>query len=288
MSEHVGVVAMTAMQHASGASRPRACAETWRLLAEARCADGAERRRLHDEAVLLNLGVAESIARRFRNRGEPLDDLVQVAYVGLTKAVHGFDPNRSEAFLKYAVPTISGEIKRYFRDAAWMVRPPRRIQELQSGIARTGAELHQELRRSPRPTELASRLGAAVEDVTEALATDGCYSPSSLDDRGPDGDGAALGELLGAHDRDLDRAEVIALLRPACRSLRPRDQRIVFLRFFRGWTQAQIAADLGVTQMQVSRLLARILTSLRDQLSGDTRPQESATRRGTPAACASR
>lgn len=247
---------------------------TLALLAAAQEAEGIERQRLHDEVVLLNRGIAESIARRFRDRGESLDDLIQVAYVGLTKAVRGFDPGKSDEFLKYAVPTISGEIKRHFRDAAWMVRPPRRIQELQASISKTAAELSQELGRAPRPSELAQRLQIDVEDVTEALASDGCFTPSSLDDRGPDEDGSSLGDTLGAEDRDLSRAEIVALLRPACRKLKPRDQHIVYLRFFRGWTQSRIAEDLGVTQMQVSRLLARILTSLRKELSDDPHPTQ--------------
>jgi len=259
---------MTAAPHATRPTNPdNRATETRRLIAAARAADGVERQRLQEEAVLLNLGVAESIARRFRNRGESLDDLMQVAYVGLTKAVQGFDPDKTDEFLKYAVPTISGEVKRYFRDSAWMVRPPRRIQELQAAISSAGAELNQELGRSPRPSELAERLNVSVEEISEALASDGCFSPSSLDERGPGDDGFALGEMLGEDDHDLSRAEVVALLRPVCRRLKPRDQHILFLRFFRGWTQAQIAEELGVTQMQVSRLLSRILTSLREELS---------------------
>jgi RNA polymerase sigma-B factor len=241
--------------------------DTQRLLRQAREAEGDERARIEEEIVTLNMGIAESIAKRFRSRGEPLDDLVQVAYVGLTKAVRGYDPDKTDAFLKYAAPTIAGELKRYFRDVAWTVRPPRRIQELQASISKAAAAMSQELGRSPRPSELAERLDASLEDVTEALASDGCFTPTSLDERGPSDDGFALSDVLGEPDRDLDRAEVVALLRPACRNLKPRDQRILFLRFFHGWTQAQIAEELGVTQMQVSRLLSRILTSLREELT---------------------
>jgi RNA polymerase sigma-B factor len=270
------VVVMTVLPSAglTAATDDRA-EQTLALLAAAQEADGLERQRLQDEVVLLNRGVAESIARRFRDRGESLDDLVQVAYVGLTKAVRGFDPSKSDEFLKYAVPTISGEVKRYFRDAAWTVRPPRRIQELQASISRTAAELTQELGRAPRPSELAERLEVDVEDVTEALASDGCFTPSSLDDRGPDEDGSSLGDTLGAEDHDLARAEIVALLRPACRKLKPRDQHILYLRFFCGWTQSRIAEDLGVTQMQVSRLLSRILMSLRAELSEPPQPEAS-------------
>lgn len=252
--------------HSNKASDQRA-AHTLRLLRRAQAAEGEERRRIEEEVVVLNMGVAESIARRFCNRGEPLDDLVQVAYVGLTKAVRGFDPDKCDEFLKYAVPTISGEVKRYFRDAAWTVRPPRRIQELQAAISEAAADLNQELGRSPRPSELARRLDVSIAEVTEALASDGCFTPNSLDERGPNDEGFALAEMLGGDDHDLDRAEVVALLRPACRSLKPRDQHILFLRFFHGWTQAQIAEELGVTQMQVSRLLSRILISLRTELT---------------------
>jgi RNA polymerase sigma-B factor len=241
-------------------------ARTLRLLQEARLTRGEERRRLQEEAVVLNMGVAESIARRFCNRGEPLDDLTQVAYIGLTKAVQGFDPDKADQFLKYAVPTISGELKRYFRDLAWTVRPPRRIQELQAAISAAAADLNQELCRSPRPSELAHRLEVSVGEVSEALASDGCFSASSLDERGPTQDGFAMRDMLTADDDGLDRAEVVALLRPACHHLQERERHILFLRYFRGWTQAEIASELGVTQMQVSRLLARILGSLREEI----------------------
>lgn len=241
--------------------------DTFGLLQRASELDGEERARVEEEVVVRNMGVAESLARRFRNRGEPLDDLIQVAYLALTKAVRRFDPNKSDAFLRYAVPTITGELKRYFRDAAWTIRPGRRIQELQPAISAAAADLNQELGRSPRPSELAERLDVGIDDVTEALASDGCFTPRSLDDRGPGDTGSTLAETLGADDHDLDRAEVVALLRPACRKLTARDQRILFLRFFHGWTQARIADELDVTQMQVSRLLARILTDLRTELT---------------------
>ncbi len=214
--------------------------------------------------------VARAIAARFRDRGEALDDLIQVAYLGLTKAVRGFDPTKSDEFLKYAVPTISGEVKRYFRDVAWVIRPPRRLQEAQAALSRASGELAQDLGRAPRPSELAEHLGIPLENVNEALASDGCFTPNSLDERGPADDGTySLVELLGNDDPDLQRAEIVALLRPICRDLAPRDQRILYLRFFRGWTQAQIGAELGISQMQVSRLLLRILTSLRKRLDDD-------------------
>ena len=241
---------------------------TARLLARiAETTDDVERKRLRDEVVVLNMGVARAIAARYRDRGIAKDDLLQAAYVGLVKAVQGFDPSYERDFLSYAVPTVTGEVKRYFRDFGWTVRPPRRIQELQAQISRASTELSQTLHRSPKPSEVAAYLSIDVDSVVEALAADGCFTPASLDvPVGEDGS-TSLGELLGADDADLGRAEARILLGPAVRKLKPRDRRILELRFFHGWTQEQIAGDIGVTQMQVSRLLSRILSDLRTELS---------------------
>jgi RNA polymerase sigma-B factor len=229
--------------------------------------DEHERELLREEVVILNMGVARAIAHRYRQRGLNLDDLVQVAYVGLVKAVNGFEPRHERDFLSYAVPTVSGEVKRYFRDFGWTVRPPRRVQELQGQIAKTSNELSQELGRSPRPSEVAIALDVEVDAVIEALAADGCFTPSSLDiPVGEDGS-ATLGELMHDDSEDFGSAEARIMLGPAVRRLGERDRRILELRFFEGWTQEQIAADIGVTQMQVSRLLSRILQDLRDQLT---------------------
>jgi RNA polymerase sigma-B factor len=241
--------------------------QTSELFDRLRTASGGDRQRLTDEIIVLNMKVAESVAARFRGRGESLDDHTQVAYMGLTKAVQRFDPDRGNDFLAFAVPTIAGEVKRHFRDAAWAVRPTRRIQELRAKISRVSAELAQDLRRPPKPSDVAVRLDVDLEQVLEALASEGCFTPSSIDERGPGDDGYCLGERLGESDNEFERAEAVALMAPACRRLKPRDRRILYLRFFRGWTQSEIAAELGVTQMQVSRLLTRILTALRDQLS---------------------
>lgn len=230
-------------------------------------ADEVEKKRLQDEVVVLNMGVARAIAARYRDRGISRDDLMQAAYVGLVKAVQGFDPTFERDFLSYAVPTVTGEVKRYFRDFGWTVRPPRRVQELQAQISRASSELSHTLHRSPRPSEVAKFLGADVDTVIEALAADGCFTPASLDvPVGEDGS-TSLGDLLGGDDADMGRAEARIMLAPAVKALAPRDRRILELRFFHGWTQEQIAGDIGVTQMQVSRLLARILTDLRTQLS---------------------
>ncbi|MGN6130968.1 MAG: sigma-70 family RNA polymerase sigma factor [Nocardioidaceae bacterium] len=235
--------------------------------------DESARERLREQVVLANTGVARAIAFRYRQRGLSLDDLVQVAYVGLVKAVNGFDPAHERDFLSYAVPTISGEVKRYFRDFGWTVRPPRRVQELQSRIGAVTHDLSQQLGRSPRPGEVAEALDVDVETVIEALAAVGCFNPSSLDvPVGEDGS-ASLGQLLPHPREDFHSAEARVMLAPALRRLGERDKRILELRFFHGWTQEQIAADIGVTQMQISRLLSRIFTDLRTTLTSDTTPR---------------
>jgi RNA polymerase sigma-B factor len=162
---------------------------------------------------------------------------------------------------------VTGELKRYFRDFGWTVRPPRRVQEMQAQISRVSSELSQTLHRSPRPSEVAEFLGVDEDCVIEALAADGCFTPASLDVPVGESGNTSLGELLGEDDSDLARAEARILLAPAVRALAPRDRRIVELRFFHGWTQEQIAGDIGVTQMQVSRLLARIMSDLRSEIS---------------------
>jgi RNA polymerase sigma-B factor len=231
--------------------------------------DEVERRRLLDEVVVLNMGVAESVAARYRARGIPEEDLQQVAFLALTKATRRYDRAAAGGdFLSYAVPTMRGEVRRYFRDQGWTVRPTRRIQELQAAVFAAGEELSATLGRSPRPSEIAAHLEESVDDVNEALATDGCFQPVSLDRPVQGGDGAttALGELLGHDDSGWAEVEARVALGPAVRRLTSRDRRILHLRFFEGWTQAQIAADIGVTQMQVSRLLSRIMRDLREDL----------------------
>ena len=232
--------------------------------------DDPERRAdQYDEIVMLHFDVAESIARRYRNRGVPHDDLVQVASLGLVKAAHGFDPERSDNFLSYAVPTMLGEVKRFFRDHAWIVRPPRRVQELQATISSSTADLQQQTGRTPTAQEIAECTGAAPTDVKEAMLADHCYTPTSLDKPTTE-DGATLADLLGASEPGFSRAEAVSTLRPLCRRLPERDRKILYLRFFHEWTQARIAEELQVTQMQVSRLLRRILDDLREQMeTGD-------------------
>ncbi|QIK65260.1 sigma-70 family RNA polymerase sigma factor [Nocardioides sp. HDW12B] len=226
-----------------------------------------KRERLLGEVVELHLEVAESIASRYRRRGVAEDDLVQVAYLGLVKAARGFDVDAGHDFLAYAVPTIRGEVRRYFRDMAWVVRPPRRLQDLQARISAAGEDLSQILGRSARPSEIAASLGQDEEEVLEAMAANGCFAPTSLDAPTSADSPGSLGDLLPDEDEgDVAALEARMLLVPVLDSLSPRDRRIVFLRFCAQVTQREIAEELGITQMQVSRLLARILDDLRDAI----------------------
>ena len=243
-------------------SRQRATARLFEL---AQAAGGEERRRYEDEIICLNLAVACDCARRYRGRGVATDDLDQVACLGLVKAVRGFDPARGHDFLSFAVPTIRGELRRHFRDHGWVLRPPRSIQELQTRIIAAEGDLCQELGRSPRPTDLARHLGVDLELVLDALAANGCFAPTSLDVAPADGDEGLL-DRLGGLDPAFETAEARVTLVAVLRGLTPRERRILELRFFGDHTQAEIGADLGVTQMQVSRLLNRILGRLRERV----------------------
>ena len=240
--------------------------ETARLLAEAHDAeDGHRRSQLHDEAIRLNMPVACEIAQRYHGRGIESSDLEQVAYLGLTKAVRGFDPSHGTDFLSFAVPTIRGEIRRYFRDFGWTIRPPRSIQELQTKITAAEGQLFQSLGRSPRPSEIAEHLGVPLEQVLDSLAANGCFTPVSLDTPVAEGESGPV-DRLGGLDPAFASAEARVALRAVMRGLTPRERRILEMRFFGGCTQAEIGAEVGVTQMQVSRLLSRLLTRLRRRL----------------------
>jgi len=232
--------------------------------------DREVRQALLDQAIELNLGIAHSIASRFHGRGVEADDLRQVAALGLIKAAQNYDPSTDTPFLAYAVPTIRGEVKRYFRDCSWTVRIPRRLQELQGSIGAARPGLVQDLRREPTLPELAEAIGADVEDVAAAIAADGCFAVLSLD-RPLDGDTAApLGESLAADDTSYERFENVAVLQPALNSLPLRERKIVTLRFVEEQTQADIGAEIGVSQMQVSRLLRGILARLRRRIEPPT------------------
>jgi RNA polymerase sigma-B factor len=221
-------------------------------------------RRLRDELVEAHMGLAEYLARRFANRGEPLDDLVQVGLLGLVKAVDRFDPNRGVEFSTYATHTIAGELKRHFRDKGWAVRAPRRMQELYLLLTKVVGSLGQELGRSPTIAELAVETQVSEEEVLEALEAGQAYRFASLDvPRGSNGEGDTLAEGLGEDDHDLVDAESRVVLSPLLARLPARQQLIVRLRFFDGLTQSEIASRLGISQMHVSRLLARSVAELR-------------------------
>jgi RNA polymerase sigma-B factor len=225
----------------------------------------AARQAVYDEVAILHLDVAAGVARRYRGRGIPYDDLFQVACCGLVKASRGFDPERGDNFMVYAVPTMLGEVKRYFRDHAWMVRPPRRVQLLQAQIAAASESWRQRNGTAPSAADLAGQIGVSRDAVDDAMGADDCFAPPSLD-RPVTDDGSTWGELVGAVDPGFERSEAVATLAPICRRLTDRDKRILYLRYFQGWTQAQIAADLDVSQMHVSRQLRRILDQLRLEL----------------------
>lgn len=243
------------------------------LFADYAAAKSASRKKhIANHIVEINIGVAKAIAHRYRDRGEPVDDLEQVACLGLVKAVNGFDPSRGRDFLVYAVPTIVGEVKRHFRDRCWVVRPTRRIQELKSHISGCTEMLRQTLGHNPRPVEIADYLGEALNDVNEALRADSCFLPTSLDVRVGESGSSSRGELIGATDVEFGRAEIRSLLRPSIGKLAAEDRGIVAHRFIDQWTQEQIAQDLGVSQMQVSRRLSRIMLTLRKDLGEDQLP----------------
>jgi RNA polymerase sigma-B factor len=227
----------------------------------------AERKRLRDEIVLLNEPVAESIAARYRHRGAEQEDLLQVAKLALVKAVERYDPRRGNGFVGFAVPTISGEVKRYFRDVCWGIRPTRRIQELQHSIQGCEPGLTQELGRSPRACEIAAELGIDTDEVIEALACDGYFHLVPLDaPTGADGSVRTAIDQIGERDRLLESVENHAILKPLLAALSDRDRLLLALRFDEGWTQSQIAERLGISQMQVSRLLKALYQRLRQQL----------------------
>ncbi|RBM23364.1 B/F/G family RNA polymerase sigma-70 factor [Streptomyces sp. PT12] len=229
--------------------------------------DGSpERAELRNSLVRMHLPLVEHLARRFRNRGEPLDDLTQVATIGLIKSVDRFDPERGVEFSTYATPTVVGEIKRHFRDKGWAVRVPRRLQELRLSLSQATAELSQQHGRAPTVSELAQRLSISEEDVLEGLESANAYSTLSLDVPDTDDESPAVADTLGAEDDALEGVEYRESLKPLLEELPPREKKILLLRFFGNMTQSQIAQEVGISQMHVSRLLARTLAQLREKL----------------------
>jgi RNA polymerase sigma-B factor len=251
----------------TGESPQTRSAVSTRLLTQAAAeTDPVERKRLQDEVVVMHMGLARAIAARYRGRGIADEDLVQAATMALLKAARKFDPDNGAEFLTYAVVTMKGEVKRQFRDFGWMVRPPRPIQKMQADVSRAEAELTQTLGRSPRVREVADHLGVSEDAVLEALSADGCYSPTSLDLPVGEQGTSVLGDTLPGEDTAIDEAEARIMLMPAVKALPERDRKVLYLRFFKQQTQSQIAEEIGVTQMQVSRILSRVLGQLRGQL----------------------
>lgn len=228
--------------------------------------DHPDRAALRSRLVTGHLPVVRHIARRFSGRGEPADDLEQAGTIGLLGAVDRFDPAHGSDFLSYAVPTITGEIRRHFRDRTWAMRVPRRLKDLQSTISGAVGPLSQELGRAPRPSEIAARLDLSADEVLEGLDAQQAYRNTSLDELVAGGE-TPLADTLGAADAELDNVEYRETLAPLLDELAPRERTILVLRFFGNMTQTQIADRVGVSQMHVSRLLAQTLRQLREKLN---------------------
>jgi len=226
------------------------------------------RQRIRDQLVEMHLPLVEYLARRFAGRGEPLDDLIQVGTIGLIKAVDRFDVERGVEFSTYATPTVVGEIKRHFRDKGWTVRVPRRLQELRASLSSATADLTQTMGRSPTVAELAAHLKIGEEEVLEGLESANAYTAVSIEASDGEG-GLSVADTLGADDLSLEGVEYRESIKPLLDSLPARERRILMLRFFGNLTQSQIAAELGISQMHVSRLLARTLAQLRERLMMD-------------------
>jgi RNA polymerase sigma-B factor len=242
-------------------------ARTLLILLQDLPADGPDRERVRERVIEMHLPLAEYLARRFRNRGEPLDDLAQVANLGLIKSVDGYDASRGATFTSYAIPMIVGELKRHFRDKGWDVRVPRRLQELRLEIGKVTGDLAQELGRSPTVADIAKRLSVTEDDVIAGLDSGHAYRALSLQAPVQGKEPATeLGDLLGDLDPDLEHVEDREALRPLIAKLPLREQKIIALRFFGNLTQSQIAAQLGISQMHVSRLLSHSLAQLRQGL----------------------
>nr|WP_171163154.1 RNA polymerase sigma factor SigF [Streptomyces sp. I05A-00742] len=220
--------------------------------------------------VELNLALVKFAASRFRTRSEPMEDIIQVGTIGLIKAIDRFELSRGVEFPTFAMPTIIGEIKRFFRDTSWSVRVPRRLQELRLALAKAGDELAQRLDRSPTVGELAEHLGLSEEEVVEGMGASNAYTASSLDAPAEESDNeGTLSDRIGYEDHDLEGVEYVESLKPLIAELAPRDRKILSLRFVGNMTQSEIGEELGISQMHVSRLLSRTLVKLRRGLLSD-------------------
>ncbi|MFC4126938.1 RNA polymerase sigma factor SigF [Nocardia rhizosphaerae] len=225
----------------------------------------AEQVAARDALINRCIPLADHIARKFSGRGEPFDDLSQVARVGLVHAVDRFDLSRGSNFLSFAVPTIMGEVRRYFRDNTWAMRVPRRVKETHLRIGAAVDQLSQRLGRSPTAKEIAAELDVDPDEVTQAVIAGNAYQPTSIDAAsvGRDSD-ASLLDTLGEEEAQFDRVEEYIAVRPLLDGLPERERRILTMRFFESMTQTQIANQLGISQMHVSRILAKTLARLRE------------------------
>ncbi|MEU4240606.1 SigB/SigF/SigG family RNA polymerase sigma factor [Actinoplanes sp. NPDC026619] len=245
---------------------PESASELLVALAAVPAAEPA-RGRLRDAAIEAWLPLARHLANRYSGRGEPTDDLIQTATVGLIKAVDKFDPERGVDFAGYAIPTIIGEIKRHFRDRTWSVRVPRRLQELRLAITEANSTLTHSLGRSPTVADISVHLGITEEEVLEGLEGARAYNATSLSTPISSDGTTELGDTLGGLDQEYELAETRVALGPAMATLNDREQKILTLRFYGNLTQSQIADQIGISQMHVSRLLTRALAKLRNELN---------------------
>jgi len=249
-------------------TREQRSQQTAELLARrAEASTPEEVRSLNAELVEVNRAVAVALARRYRSRGVAFEDLCQTAFEGLTKAVTRFDERLADDLLSFAVPTIRGELLRHFRDHSWAVRPPRRVQELQQQVTAAAEELRGLLGREPACADIADHLGADEAAVSEALRASDCFQPLSLTQPAGHSAGLTIADVLCDEDDWNDMSDAKVSLIPAVRKLSERDRRILYLRFFEDRTQAEIGEELGVSQMQVSRLLVRVLGQLRKEIA---------------------
>ena len=234
--------------------------------------DGPRRTQLRESLITGYLPLAGRLASKYHDRGVAVEDLLQVASIGLVNAVDRFDPQQGVPFIGFAIPTITGEIRRYFRDRTWSMKVPRGLKERHQAIAKATAVLAADLNRAPRPSEIAAHLNLSMDEVMDGLHAGDAYSSTSLDEPlstvGGTG-GYPLAEVLGEADAQLEMVEYRHTLRPLLEALPERERTIVMLRFFSEMTQSQIATEIGVSQMHVSRLLNQVLAKLRVQLEKD-------------------
>lgn len=224
-----------------------------------------------EQLVMSHLNLVRFLANKFKNRGEPLDDLVQVGYLGLLKAIDRFDPDRGLEFTTYATPTILGEIKRHFRDKGWSVRVPRRLQELSAKVNQATDTLTTQFQRSPTIQEIADYLDASVDEVLEAMESSSAYSSVPLEGTGSSesDDAPSVIDRYGSEDNELAFTDDRLVIEEALKGFSPREREVIELRFLKGMTQIEIAEQLGISQVQVSRLLRRTLKKIQDKIDPD-------------------